>query len=361
MERNRQRLLDLALVAICLLLTAFAVKGNWSPLPWPVIALTGVVGSAAQLWRRQLPQVATVLGAVAYAMSGNPGPLLVGLYAAGAYGKRALVWLWALVGWSGFTAAAWIAISRFSTFDATWAALATVVVAGLGFYASTRRTLQESLRVRAEQAEAERSLREQQARSAERARIAREMHDVLAHKVSLIAVQAGAMEVAAGSERDRDGAALIRITAREALADLRTVLSVLHEEPAPFADVDALVAEATAAGQHAELADSAGPVPPETARTLYRVVQEGLTNARKHAPGAPVTVTIDRGPGDAVSVAVRNAAATTEPLDLPGAGAGLIGLAERLRLLDGSLKSGPAGDGWQLRAVIPLPVSGETA
>jgi signal transduction histidine kinase len=90
---------------------------------------------------------------------------------------------------------------------------------------------------------------------------------------------------------------------------------------------------------------------------VYRIVQEGLTNAHRHAPGAPATVSVRGGNGGEVTVVVRNAPAAGVPIDLPGSGSGLVGLAERLRLVGGSLGSGPSGrdgrDGWQLRAVVP--------
>ena len=355
MEVNRQRLVDAALVVGCLALTVLAVKAHWSALPRPVIAVAGLAGSAAQWWRRGRPQIAAVTGAAAYALSGNPGPLAVGLYSGGAWGPRRQAWLPALAGFAGLAGWSWIDDGRLRAGDLWELALGAAVVVAVGVHAATRRELKESLEERAERAETERALRDEQARFAERGRIAREMHDVLAHKVSLIAVHAGALELSAGKdpERAREGAALIRVTAREALHELRAVLGVLQAEPAPYADLTALVEEAGQAGQTIEMHDAAGSLPPETARIVYRIVQEGLTNARKHAPGAPVIVTVSNVDGP-VTVTVRNAAAAGAGLDLPSAGAGLIGLAERLRLAGGSLRSGPHEDGgWQLRAEIP--------
>jgi signal transduction histidine kinase len=149
------------------------------------------------------------------------------------------------------------------------------------------------------------------------------------------------------------------VTAREALQELRDVLGMLHVEPAgqPFADVASLVRASTGAGQPVELRDTAGPLPPATARVVYRIVQEGLTNARKHAPGAPATVSIGRADPGSVTVTVHNGPGTATPVDLPGSGSGLVGLAERIRLVGGSLRSGPLGRdgsaGWELDAVVP--------
>jgi signal transduction histidine kinase len=197
------------------------------------------------------------------------------------------------------------------------------------------------------------------------------MHDVVAHKVSLIALHAGVLELTAKgmSERIEEGAGLIRLTARETLQELRYVLGVLRtdsdsplrggtppERGEPLADLTSLVRASTQAGQHVELHDRAGSLPPAMARVVYRIVQEGLTNAHKHAPDAAITVSVDRE-DDAVSVTVRNAATLSAPTNLPGSGSGLIGLAERVRLVGGTLHSGPLaredGGGWQLRAVIP--------
>jgi signal transduction histidine kinase len=334
-------------VVLCLFLTVLAVKTPWSPLPRAVIAVAGAVGSAALWWRRDHPAPATLAGAAAYVLSGNPGPLLIGLFSGGAYARRRHAWAYALIGWAALVGWSWIDAGRLIPGDLlTWALAATVATA-VGVYAATRRELQESLRERAERAESERALRDDQARAAERSRIAREMHDVLAHKISLIAVHAGAVELGAADARSEG--ALIRTTAREALSELRTVLSVLREQPVPYADLIALI---DSAGPEAQLRDQAGPLPPEIARIVYRVAQEGLTNARKHAPGAPVTVTVSDHDAQ-VSITVHNGSATAAPLDLPGAGAGLIGLTERLRLAGGRLESGPDGAGWRLRAVIP--------
>jgi signal transduction histidine kinase len=353
------RVVDAVLVLACLLLTPLAVKTPWADLPRPVIAAAGVLGSLAQWPRRRWPLAATVAGAAAYVLSGNPGPIFVGLYSGAAYPPRRLVWVAALVGWAGFAGRSWLDAGRLTVADAFYAVLLAGLVVAVGVNASIRGTLVESLRERARHAEAERELRDEQARAAERARIAREMHDVLAHKVSLIALYAGALELhSGGSERLQQGTALIRTTAREALQELRGVLGMLRIEPAPFADLAALVATSAQAGQPVELCDEAGTMPATTARVVYRIVQEGLTNARKHAPGAATTVSLRRDGNGGVAVSVRNEAGAQEPESLPGAGAGLVGLGERIRLVGGTLRGGPAGGGWELAAVVPW-VEGE--
>lgn len=327
-----RRVVDTLLVVACLALTALAVKTPWSVLPRPVIAVAGVLGSVAQWHRRRWP--ATAAGAMAYALSGNPGPLLVGLYSGVAHGSRRQAWVLGLVGWAGFASWSWLDVGRLTVRDAGYAAVAAGVVVVVGRYTATRNALHE-----------------EQARAAERARIAGEMHDVLAHKVSLIALYAGALELHAGDNtRFQEGTALIRLTAREALRELRSVLGMLRAEP--IADLASLVRASAQAGQPVELRDEAGPLKhAPTARVVYRVVQEGLTNAHKHAPGARTTVSLTGG-GPHVTVTVHNEAGT--PTDLPGAGAGLAGLTERLRLVGGTLRSGPTRDGgWELHATVP--------
>jgi signal transduction histidine kinase len=358
-----RRFLDAALVLGCLILTALAVKGLWSPVPRPVIALAGVVGSLAQWPRRRWPQVAALVGAGTCVLSGNPGPALVGLYSAAAYAPRRQVWALAVAGWVGLAGWSWLDAGQLRAVDVAAWALVTGLVVAFGAYMATRNLLMASLRERAERAEAERLLREERARAAERTHIAREMHDVLAHKVSLIALHAGALELHATGDPApvHEGAALIRVTAREALQELRNVLGVLQAEPgeqerpsAWFGDLASLVEASGQAGQHVELDDGAGPLPPATARVVYRIVQEGLTNAHRHAPGARTTISVRGGDGGEVAVTVDNEPGAGVPIDLPGSGSGLVGLAERIRLVGGSLQAGPSGrDGWQLRAVVP--------
>jgi signal transduction histidine kinase len=351
------RVADAAVVLGCLVLTALAVKASWTALPGPVIAVAGGVGSAAQWFRRRWPLVAAVAGAAAFPFGGNPGTWLVGVYSGAAYAGRRLAWIAAIAGWAGFAGWSWIDEGRLQANDAAYAALAAGSVVATGLWVAGRLA---SRREQARQDEQERRLREERARADERTRIAREMHDVLAHKVSLIALHAGALELNAGGDRVKveQGAALIRVTAREALQELRSVLGVLQagtriEPDPPCADLASLVGASTGAGQKVELRDRAGPLPPGMARVVYRVVQEGLTNARKHAPGAPATVSVERGDDGAVTVTVENPLSTGTPLDLPGSGSGLAGLAERVRLAGGTLHSGPVDDAaWRLRATL---------
>jgi signal transduction histidine kinase len=252
--------------------------------------------------------------------------------------------------------------------------LITGVVVGWGLFVRVQRELVLSLRERAATLEAEQRLRVEQAREAERLRIAREMHDVLAHRVSLLSLHAGALEFHpdASAEEVAHAAAVIRSSAHAALEELRDVIGVLREggsapggapePPQPtLAEIPALVEESRQAGMrvrcHIDVPADAAP-PTALGRAAYRIVQEGLTNARKHAPAAAVEVTITAQPGTALvaEVVSRRAVGVAAPaaFALPGAGTGLVGLAERVALAGGELEHGPDGAGdFVLRATLP--------
>jgi signal transduction histidine kinase len=246
---------------------------------------------------------------------------------------------------------------------------------GWGLFIRFRRQLVLSLRDRAERAETEAQLRAEQAQQRARDEIAREMHDVLGHRLSLLSVHAGALEFRpdAPAEEVARAAKVIRDNAHQALQDLREVVGVLRapvgELPQPtLADVRQLVAESGRAGMRVTLHDETSDVVPDLAgRTAYRVVQEALTNARKHAPGAQVGVHLAGSPGAGLTVEVRNDAPTAGPdpgpahasgpaPPDPGAGQGLAGLAERVALASGRLEHGPTAEGgWRLSVWLPWP------
>jgi signal transduction histidine kinase len=246
------------------------------------------------------------------------------------------------------------------------AALLGAVILLWGQMVRARRLLELSLRDRVARVEAEQQERVQQARLAERTRIAREMHDVLAHRMSLLSMHAGALVIRQDLPADErtTTARIIQDGAHAALVDLRQVIGVLRGDGGPgpaepdrpqptLRDVLSLLAEARLAGDRI---DTGGElvlpdVAPSTGRDAYRVLQEALTNARKHAPGETVRVRIDTD-SDALVLAVRNRTRST-PAGIPGAGVGLVGLAERVRLAGGELHHEVCGAEFELRARLP--------
>jgi signal transduction histidine kinase len=266
-------------------------------------------------------------------------------------------------------------------------AVAAVLAACNAWGAAIRARRQLVLRLAAdaerERAEHERRLAD--SRREERRRIAGEMHDVLAHRMSLLSVHAGALAFRA--ERAGQGAAplsteeigsaarVIRDNAHQALDELGEVLHVLrsadtdasaerdpHGPPQPgLGEIARLVEEADASGQRVRCTGLDG-IPadraprPQVQRTAYRIVQEGLTNARKHAEGAQVEVLLRGGPGAGLHVAVVNALPVgTAPAEIPGAGAGLSGLAERVGLDGGTMDHGLRDGAYHLTARLPWP------
>jgi signal transduction histidine kinase len=254
-----------------------------------------------------------------------------------------------------------------------------------GLLVRSQRLLVRSLEERAREAEEGQRLRVEEARHTERERIAREMHDVLAHRISLLAVHAGALEVRRSApDEERQAAAVIRQCAYAALEDLREVIGMLRDDPAADADrpqptltdLPALIEQSRQVGARITLDDNLADLPAAPdgiGRHVYRIVQEGLTNARKHAPGEPVRVRLagspvpataagaapatNQRPADGVGLIVE----VTNPLpasaaaaQIPGAGSGLIGLSERMNLLGGRLEHGRTPDGeFRLRAWLP--------
>ncbi|MEV4145947.1 sensor histidine kinase [Amycolatopsis sp. NPDC049691] len=234
------------------------------------------------------------------------------------------------------------------------------VLAGLWMH--QRAALLAVLRERAEEAERTRTLLADQAVFAERRRIAREMHDVVAHRVTAVALQAGALSLRAPDEETEQAAETIRATSATALDELRGILRVLRDDapssdagPGVLASLEDLVAEVVATGARVELTlpDPLPAVPGQVGRAVYRVVQESLTNAGKHAPHTAVDVRL-AVTGEWLAVEVTNRL-TPHGSAVPGAGYGLVGMRERVELAGGELRTGPTGDG-RFRVSARFPV-----
>ncbi|GGR82789.1 two-component sensor histidine kinase [Streptomyces nojiriensis] len=345
--------------------------------------VAGGLGCAAVLLRRRAPvRLAVVLllaGSVAHYLT---GPAMVAVFTVAATRPwKATAWVAALV-FGPLPLFLWqlpdMSEERAGSAVTYFALIAGAI--GWGLFRRSRQQLIASLRERAELAEADAESRAERARMEAREEIAREMHDVLGHRLSLLSLHAGALEFNPGAPRAEieRAAGVMRESAHLALHDLREVIGVLRagpgtrtgagpaeggERPQPeLADLPRLVAEARAAGGRIELAgppDGAVP-PPLVGRTAYRIVQEALTNVRKHAPGATADVRVTGGPGDGLTVEVDNTPPPgpdpvrgTVPGPTEGGGQGLIGLAERARLAGGELTALPAGGGFRVRAWLP--------
>ncbi|MFC4118326.1 sensor histidine kinase [Nonomuraea zeae] len=362
------------------LLVVHGQAGVRSSLPLPVlVAVAALAGVAAWRAQRSWWPLAAV-GAAAYVWLVMWPPLLVASFFAGTALRRArdlaayaggavvVVGLSALV---GLVQGGEHEVATATLGNTVLMALAMIgLPLVLGLWYRARREVLEAARERAERLEREQVMRAEQARAQERARIAREMHDVVAHRVSLIVLHAGALEVRAGDEETVRAAALIGGIGREALTNLRDVLGVLRaprpedaspaEEgalrpPPTLGDLDRLLDQSRALGipvtRHDE--GAARPVEATVERTAYRVVQEALTNVHKHAGNAGTDVRI-RYRGDELEVEVRNERPAGPREELPGAGWGLVGLRERVELLGGTLRtSAQDGGGFLVHARIP--------
>jgi signal transduction histidine kinase len=259
-----------------------------------------------------------------------------------------------------------------SLYTASLGLLLTAFPALLGRYLVARRNLMTSLRERAERTDREQHLLAEQARAEERARLAAEMHDVVTHRVSLMVLQAGAIEVTATDPETRRAAEGLRDAGMQALDELRDLVGVFGGErtgespsvgpPAPRVELRELVDSSVAAGVDVRLACDGddGAVPSPVLRTAHRVVQEALTNVHKHAPGGQVRVDVRYG-AETVLVAVTNTAATADPALAPtGSGSGLRGLRERVAMIGGTLQAGPCpGGGFEVRARLPVGAAKE--
>lgn len=365
------------------LTVALPWERTYSTARWSLVVVDAIVGLGS-LWvyqrRRQRPLavalVLTVLSAVFTAVTG-PAVLAFASLAARRHLRGLLLVLPVTVAAS--LSAEHLVWSRDLSTVSVWgsfvtASLTSLATAAVAYAVGARRAVRQSQIEGAEAAEREQTARAAQAQAAERARIAREMHDVLAHRISLVAMHAGALNYRQdlSDEERRTATATIERNAREALTELREVLGVLRdpdavggvatrpEAPQPaLRDLGALVVEARTLGASVDLTDESGAVSERAGRTAYRVVQEALTNARKHAPGAPVAVSVTGGDQADLVVTVSQPEqsgtgrfrAESPP---PGSGLGLVGLKERVELAGGSFRAGPDSTGsWVVTARLP--------
>lgn len=380
------RILVAVLVGLMLWASAWAaidLEGRIGPEGWLLIGdpILGVLSLVLLHFRRRWPLAITLLLTVTSTVSAtSAGAILIALVSLSTrrhWRELALVtplylassFVWDLMfvppenrGWAT------------TLTNVTFQILILIAAVAIGYSIGVRRDNVAALRERAEAAERERDHRVEQARATERARIAREMHDVLAHRISLIAMNAGALSYREDlpPEQVREIATTVRDNADQAVQELRAVLGVLRGSDEPdqprgpqpdLGHLSTLLDEVRTGGTPVvtTLRVDTSAVPEAISRHAYRIIQEGLTNARKHAKGQPVTVSLSGGEGIGLDLTIINQPAAYGGGDPPdqavrdsGSGMGLLGLAERAVLSGGQLSYGTDRSGrFVVRAWLP--------
>lgn len=368
--RRHLRLKRVALAPLAIDATAIvlAVLDVWLVIPDKAptysIYLSGLACLALAA-RRWLPFV-VVLGTVPGFLTG--WSQLAAMIALGMLATRkqthwqvwvgaALVWACRFIQWplSDFATLSW----REHVLDAIYGVLVAGMPIAIGLLIGARAQLSQKLGELAASRDREQKLHADAVRAEERARLAREMHDVVSHDITLIAMQAGVLAAGSDSQSAQDTAKVIRQLSTRTLEELRSLVGVLRsgladDGPQPgLGELDQLVKDCEVPVQ---LTVDSLPeqLPAKVSAAAYRTVQECLTNVRKHAPGASATVRI-LGAGDELNIEVCNASPRETVTPLPSGGHGLTGLAERARLLGGSFETSPTPDGgFRVRASYPV-------
>ncbi|MGW0947726.1 sensor histidine kinase [Streptomyces sp. NPDC002623] len=351
--------------------------------PWPVLVPL-VVLSGCELLRRTAPRAALLTGTVAVGADvltqGSLATVLMFtdvMYAAVLYGPlasaRRIQWITGLLTVAG-------TLVPFAVWRTPEALLIGVVVgvvaygpAATGWIVRNHRDAAEAARLRAEQTALLAEMDRAQAVTSERARMARELHDMVANHLSAIAIHSTAALSIDDPATSRQALKTIRENSVEGLAEMRRLIGILRDgggdkEPAATPTLDGLAALVDGArangldvGLHVALDDGSahgpdddhGPVPTPVELAAYRIVQESLTNALKHACPGRVTVCLARRDG-VLDVRVSSPYGHRDGPRAPGSGAGLVGMRERAALLGGTFAAGPEGESWTVRAALPL-------
>lgn len=369
--RRKDALLTAAVVAIGVADTWLKPSnGLLTGLPTPLVAVVSGLVGCLLWWRRRNPCAVALAVMAGYVVAFTPVSLAVAMYTVGERYRRIRTLV--LLGAAGCAAGVVVLWAGPPDWDLRDAGFTFAFILGplvVGYVVAIRRDLALEARATVEALEREQHLLVERAQVVERARIARELHDVVAHRVGNIVLTAGALNAGhpALDPAVARAAELIRGEGHQALEELREVLGVLTpgrragpartgSPPPDVSRLQALVDHAGRLGRRTTLRVDGHPeaLPHAVQRAIHRIVQEGLTNAAKHAPGAEVGVLVQCRV-DGVEVWVTNGPPTgsRDGAPPPGGGNGLIGLRERVGLLDGTLSAGPCDGGYRIDAFIP--------
>ncbi|WP_122817462.1 sensor histidine kinase [Nocardioides pantholopis] len=363
------RILDVGVVLLTLAIALNAIDGS-GPFEPTALNLGIVALSCITIgWRQRYPELVLATALLAVLVTAQPAPIVLAAGSLAAkFGSGPRTWI--PIALASVPMLLGLGIDDYGPVGLTliWGCLIALPTT-VGLYLNSRQLAIDAANARAEELAAAQQTLAEAARLDERTRIAREMHDIVAHQVSLIALHAGALELATEGTPAEASARMIRETARQALEELRTVVGVLRTDPnaadaerAPQASIDSLgdlVTEWRDAGADVTLLDRTpagflADVPPQVGRAAHRVVQEALTNVSKHAPGSRSEIVLADRDG-CLSVTVHNTAGTrVSSRAATGSGTGLYGLRERVELLGGSFEAGPDGEGgYRVSALLP--------
>ena len=343
-------LAEIGLLAVAAVEAWLYADNTWDAIAYAAIAVLALV------FRRRWPVPAFALTLPALVVSGSLVATLIALYAVAVRhtNKPLLVscGLLAAIAYL-FPGLDFDLLASDVTLDVIYGTMTAAAPLFLG-------QLVRSLRDIRQAREHERELDAQAVLARERNQLAREMHDVVSHQVSLIAVQAGALQVSTADPAAKGAAENIRRLSVDTLDELRHMVNLLRAagsadtELAPQPTLSDLSKLLATSGIETRVVGTVPEVDPPVQRTIYRTIQEALTNVRKHAPGSVATVEFERADGE-LSVTVANTPPSRPVLALPSARHGLVGLQERAALLGGTVSAGPTEDGgFRLRLRLPL-------
>ncbi|MER6950474.1 sensor histidine kinase [Nonomuraea sp. NPDC000554] len=329
----------------------------------PLAYVLLLVGPLMLLARRRFPVASTAVALLAtyvYVWAGYPyGPVFLApiilLFSLVMNGRRLAAWILA-----GVTIAVFLAYASLGDSSPQFWVFHTLAISAFVLLFLLAAELARTLRERRTQQQRAAEEEGRRQASEERLTMAQELHDVLAHNISLIHVQASTALhlIDDDPEQARSALATIKTASKEVLGEMRSVLNVLREGAprSPTAGLDRLDDLVQRSGLDITLKRiGSRPLPPQVERAAYRIVQESLTNVARHAPGARVTVTLEYGPRELLIRVTDTGATAPAVLSEDGSGNGIPGMRERASALGGTLFAGRLDSGFQVEAVLPLP------